>query len=226
MTPEITGWRFHILPNKKNGNKHLPGSCSKKNEKNNLPPKGIHFFPLKKQERTIWKEESTIRLPIFRPIFFTSSRTPRFACLTKEWFLFDRSKVMYHLVFREVGSAPAGFGWGVVMGWYVCFHLYPISNWLVSSWPKLLNSQILCLIKLVEHFHPDFFRQKLFFWGESFYSTEKLLVKIGFCFTGFTFTTLANDLTLEVCDAQMTSNMKLGFFLSYWCLLQQINLWQ
>ena len=46
---------------------------------------------------------------------------------------------------------------GFVMGLDVCFSTFTQyrMGWL-AHWPKLLKSQILCLIKIVGHFHPEF----------------------------------------------------------------------
>lgn len=161
MTPEITGWPFHLLPTKRANKKTFPQVAA---TKKTSPPKtggSNHLNPF--EERV-----QTIRLPIFRfPIFwpllsreiagsksspkksmysfhslilhkkghtqfldfkppgspqtFPRTNPSRNRCLTKEWFLFDRSKVMYHLcqaVVRVMGCGLAARrwlnGWGVL----------------------------------------------------------------------------------------------------------------
>lgn len=60
----------------------------------------------------------------------------------------------------SAGCEAIRSGWvlvgGVVMGFDICFHLYAYWMGWLAHCQKLLKSQILCLIKIVGHFHPEF----------------------------------------------------------------------
>lgn len=163
-----------MFPTKKNGNKHLPEAAARKMKKNTSQRYSLFFHW--KTGGPFAKRSQPFVFPFFRQFFHMF--LPKFPRILPRPY---QRVISLWQVQSYVPPLPGGIN-GVVCllggGWTVggchgfrCL-FQPLPNielgWLARC-QKLLKSQILCLIQIVGHFHPHFFRRTLcFFWGNRF----------------------------------------------------------